>query len=398
MPGRAAPAQHPLPIADCSRPTDSKLGVGPCSALIHFPSGGPKGPPLPGPDPSPCTLLSTLGSWRIPLPHPCGPADLSAFVPASPSGSLFWQGPASPRQSTELVVFGYHEDGGAPPTWYGLRTSLTPSAAAPATQRRGATSLRTQSRPRAPDGQRGPWPKCPLPAGAPPCSVVSHSGFSPRPSLTQRGLGRPSRFTALSGELAPLCVVIKMRKPSPERSGNLPQSLSKAGPRPGQAGPGLSAQLGLDRAPPEAAALEKWLPAADDARDVSSEATSGAPPHLFLELWGRGGVGELAWGGGSWCGGSNGAGADRPLTHPAAPTLLCVWCSAGSPGKSGRKTSLLRGLGCLLGSLLRAWTPAGRAAAPDPHVAAERRVAPPLCRVESPALGPRSLGPHLAWV
>ena len=75
-----------------------------------------------------------------------------------------------------------------------------------------------------------PWPRCPLLAGAPLCFVVSHRGCSLRPSLTQRG-------QALNGELALLCVLIKVRKPNPEKSGNLPQSLSKAGP------PGLGRQL-----------------------------------------------------------------------------------------------------------------------------------------------------------
>ena len=268
VPGRAAPAQHPLPIADCSRPTDSRLGVGPCSALIHFPVAAPRDPlsrdqTLP---PAPCSA-----AW--------GPGALLSHIHAD----LLTSAPLCPR-----APWG-HFSGEDPPlldsprSWWCLGTMrmgvprppgmasapASPPVLLPLLLRGGEQPLcRPSPDPGLLTVSRDPWPRCLLPAGAPPYSVVSHSSFSPRPSLTQRGLGRLSRLTALSGELAPLCVVIKMRKPSPERSGNLPQSLSKAGPRPGQAGPGLSAQLGLDRAPPEAAALEKWLPTADNARDV----------------------------------------------------------------------------------------------------------------------------------
>lgn len=96
--------------------------------------------------------------------------------------------------------------------------------------------------------------------------------------------------------------------------------------------------------------------------------------------------------------GSNEAGADRPLTHPAAQTSLCVWCMSRPPREERLEGLPSAWAGGLLESLLRAWTPAGRAAAPDPCVAGERRVAQPFCWVESPALGPRGLGPHLEWV
>ena len=108
------------------------------------------------------------------------------------------------------------------PTWYGLHTSLTPSAAAPAAQRRGVTSLRTQSRPRAPEGQWGPLAKVPVTSRG--SSLLRGLTQRPLPQTPRpRGPGRPGRLTAPSGELAPLCVLIKMRKPSPERSGNLPK-------------------------------------------------------------------------------------------------------------------------------------------------------------------------------
>lgn len=62
---------------------------------------------------------------------------------------------------------------------------------------------------------------------------------------------------------------------------------------------------------------------------VSSEVASRVPSHLFLELWGRGGVA------GSWHGGSNEAGADRPLKHPVAQISLCVGRTSRAPGEEG---------------------------------------------------------------